>query len=280
MMRRHGARSRAFVYSLLAIAGLGFVFPFWFMVVGAFQEEPTSSPSSLLPTGGWTTHNFAEINSRIDVVHSLLNSLVFTGGVLLGTLTFGVVTGYALARLSWRGRGVLHAIMVGVQMIPFQLLMIPLYVQVARTYGLGDSYLGMILPFFINTTAIFVFRQFFVSLPESLFEAARIDGASEFRILWSIALPLVRPATATVVLITFIGPWNEFLWPFLITKDATMQPLAVALANYISNVSKSVANPNGAILAGAAALAFPVVVLFCVFQRFFRASDLGAGVKG
>lgn len=113
-----------------------------------------------------------------------------------------------------------------------------------------------------------------------MFEAARIDGAGELRILRSIALPLVRPALATVVLVTFIGPWNEFLWPFLITKDATMQPLAVSLANYISNVAQSTANPNGAILAGAAALAFPVVVLFCLFQRYFTASDLGSAVKG
>jgi len=109
---------------------------------------------------------------------------------------------------------------------------------------------------------------------------ARIDGAGELRILRSIALPLVKPALATVVLVTFIGPWNEFLWPFLITKDASLQPLAVSLANYITNVSQTAANPNGAILAGACALAFPVVALFCLFQRYFRTTDLGSAVKG
>jgi multiple sugar transport system permease protein len=113
-----------------------------------------------------------------------------------------------------------------------------------------------------------------------LFEAARIDGASELRILWQIAIPLVRPAIVTAILLTFIGPWNEFLWPFLVTKDQALQPLAVSLANYISNVSQTAANPNGAILAGACALAFPVVVLFCLFQRYFRATDLGSAVKG
>ena len=127
---------------------------------------------------------------------------------------------------------------------------------------------------------MFIFRQFFLSLPESLFEAARIDGASELRILFSIAVPMVKPAIATVALITFIGPWNEFLWPFLITKDASLQPLAVSLANYISNVSRTASNPNGAILAGAATLAFPVVLLFVFFQRYFRASDISSGVKG
>nr|WP_300336695.1 carbohydrate ABC transporter permease [Actinomyces sp.] len=273
-------KRRAWLYLLLTLAALVFVFPFYFMVVGAFQANPANTPTSLFPTGGWTTGNFADINARIDLIGSLLNSLIYTTGVLLGTLTFGLCAGYALSRLSWRGKGLVFTIMVGVQAIPFQLLMIPLYVQVARTYGLGDSYIGMILPFFINTAAVFIFRQFFLSLPESLFEAARLDGASELRILWSIAIPLVRPAIATVVLVTFIGPWNEFLWPFLITKDPSLQPLAVTLANYISNVAKTAANPNGAILAGATALAFPVVILFMLFQRWFRPSDLSAGVKG
>ena len=127
---------------------------------------------------------------------------------------------------------------------------------------------------------MFVFRQFFLQLPDELFAAARIDGAGEMRILWSIALPLVRPALVTTILLTFIGPWNEFLWPFLVTKQQDMQPLAVSLANYISNVAARAANPYGAVLAGACVLAAPAVALFVLFQRYFRDSDLGSGVKG
>ena len=234
----------------------------------------------LLPLSGWTTGNFININARIDLLGSLCNSLIFVCGVLLGTVVFGLLAGYAVARMDFRGKGVVWILMLLVQMVPFQLLMIPLYVQVTRTYGLGDTYLGMILPFAINTTAVFIFIQFFKSLPADIFEAARVDGAGELRILWTIAIPMVRPALATVVLVTFIGPWNEFLWPFLITKDVSMQPLAVSLANYISTVSQSVANPNGAILSGAATLAFPVIVLFCLFQKYFVASDIGSALKG
>jgi multiple sugar transport system permease protein len=279
-MRRRRSLPRILSIILLTIAAIGFAFPFYFMVVGAFQESPTNSPSALLPTSGWTVDNFVAIDSRIDLVGSLLNSLIFTAGVLLGTVVFGLLAGYAIARLDFRGRGVIWVLMLLVQMVPFQLLMIPLYVQITRSYGLGDSYLGMILPFLINTTAVFIFVQFFKALPVEIFEAARIDGAGEIRLLTSVALPLIRPVLVTVVLVTFIGPWNEFLWPFLITKDASLQPLAVSLANYISNVAQSTANPNGAILAGATALAFPVVILFVVFQRFFKATDLGAAVKG
>lgn len=267
-------------YALLVFAAVIFAFPFYFMVVGAFQSNPTNTPDRLLPLFGWTTGNFININARIDLLGSLCNSLIFVCGVLLGTVVFGLLAGYAVARMDFRGKGVVWILMLLVQMVPFQLLMIPLYVQVTRTYGLGDTYLGMILPFAINTTAVFIFIQFFKSLPADIFEAARVDGAGELRILWTIAIPMVRPALATVVLVTFIGPWNEFLWPFLITKDVSMQPLAVSLANYISTVSQSVANPNGAILSGAATLAFPVIVLFCLFQKYFVASDIGSALKG
>ena len=279
-MRRKRSLPRILSLILLTVAAIGFAFPFYFMLVGAFQESPTNAPNELFPTSGWTVDNFVAIDSRIDLVGSLLNSLIFTAGVLLGTVVFGLLAGYAIARLDFRGRGVVWVLMLLVQMVPFQLLMIPLYVQITRSYGLGDSYLGMILPFLINTTAVFIFVQFFKALPVEIFEAARIDGAGEIRLLTSVAIPLIKPVLVTVVLVTFIGPWNEFLWPFLITKDATLQPLAVSLANYISNVAQSTANPNGAILAGATALAFPVVILFIVFQRFFRATDLGAAVKG
>jgi multiple sugar transport system permease protein len=165
-------------------------------------------------------------------------------------------------------------------MVPFQLLIIPLYVLIVRYYGLGDSYLGMIAPFAINSTAVFIFRQYFLQLPKELFDAARIDGANELRILTRIALPLVRPAVLTAMLLTFIGPWNEYLWPFLITKQQSMQPLAVALANYMNTVQSTVSNPFGTILAGAFVLAVPAVALFLAFQRYFVAPNIGSAVKG
>ncbi|MET0423129.1 MAG: carbohydrate ABC transporter permease [Actinoplanes sp.] len=267
-------------YVLLFAGALIFLFPFYYMLIGSLQSAPDTSVRGAFPTSGLTLDNYQDINSRVDLLGSLVNSGIFTGGVLLGTVVFGVLAGYALARLQFRGRGTLFVLVLLVQVIPFQLLLIPLYVLIVRGYGLADNYLGMILPFAINTTAVFVFRQFFRQLPDDLFAAARLDGAGELRILWSVALPLVRPALLTAVLLTFIGPWNEFLWPFLVTKDAGMQPLAVSLANYISNVSSRAANPFGAILAGACVLAAPAVALFVAFQRHFVSSDIGSGVKG
>ncbi len=277
-LSRSGSILRAIVIGLGALA---FLFPFYYMVIGSLQAKPDPTVAGAFPNlGNLTLDNFVAIDSRIDLLTGLVNSGIFTGGVLLGTMVFGLLAGYSLAQLQWRGRGVTFALALLVQVVPFQLLMIPLYVLIARDYGLSDNYVGMILPFFINSTAVVIFRQYFLQLPKELFEAARIDGASELALLWRIAIPLVRPAIITVVLLTFIGPWNEFLWPFLITKDAALQPLAVSLANYISTVAASAANPFGALLAGAVVLAAPVVVLFIVFQRYFVSTNIGSGVKG
>jgi multiple sugar transport system permease protein len=266
---------------LLLIGAVIFLFPFYYMVVSALQKSPNPGISGAFPSpSSLSLSNFAAINAAINLGRTLLNSALFTGGVLLGTLVFGMLAGYALAQLHFRGRETIFYLLLLLLVVPFQLLMIPLYVLIARDFGLGDSLLGMILPFAINPTAVFIFRQFFLQLPRDMFDAARIDGASELAILVQVVMPLTRPAILTALLITFIGPWNEFLWPFLITKKLELEPLAVALANYISTVAQSNANPYGAILAGAFVLAVPVVVLFLIFQRQFVESAIGSGIKG
>ncbi|MFD7439006.1 carbohydrate ABC transporter permease [Streptomyces sp. NPDC059861] len=270
---------RAIRFVVLLVGALGFLFPFYYMVVGSLRKVTTGDLSSAAPSG-LTTGNYGAIDGALSLGRALVNSGVMTAGVLLCTLVFGVLAGYALARLQFRGRGTVFATLLLVQTIPFQLLTLPLYVLVVRDYGLGDTYLGMILPFAINSTAVFLFRQFFLQMPASLFEAARIDGASELRILWRIALPMARPALLTGTLLTFIGPWNEFLWPFLVTKNADMQPLAVSLAGFLSNLQGTVSNPTGALMAGACVLAAPAVALFLLFQRHFTHTNIDSGIKG
>lgn len=277
-MSRAGAIVR---WVVLALGALLFLFPFYYMIIGSLQATVDPTVGGAFPNpANLTLDNYSAINDRINLLTGLVNSGIFTGGVLIGTVVFALLAGYSLAMLQWRGRSVTFALALLVQVVPFQLLMIPLYVLIARDFGLADNYVGMILPFFINSTAVIIFRAYFLQLPKELFEAARIDGASELRLLWSVAIPLVRPALVTVILLTFIGPWNEFLWPFLVTKEAALQPLAVSLANFITTISASTANPFGAILAGALVLAAPVVVLFIVFQRYFTSTDIGSGVKG
>ncbi|KOG60344.1 sugar ABC transporter permease [Streptomyces antibioticus] len=265
----------------LLLGAFAFLFPFYYMIIGSLQKEPDSGPAGAFPTpANLSVDNYAAIDSAISLGRSLVNSGIFTGGVIVCTTVFGLLAGYALARLQFRGRGSTFALVLLVQVVPFQLLLIPLYVLIVRDYGLADSYVGMILPFAINTSAVFIFRQFFLQLPAAMFEAARMDGAGELQILFRIALPLCRPALLSVVLLSFTGPWNEFLWPFLVTKRQDMQPLAVSLANYISTVASSAANPFGAILAGACVLAAPAVGLYLLFQSRFTSTDLDSATKG
>jgi ABC-type glycerol-3-phosphate transport system permease component len=267
--------------TVLGIGALAFLFPFYYMIIGSLQRSPDQRLAGAFPNpSNLSGANYTAINSRIDLLQGLINSGIFTAGVIVCTVFFGLLAGYALAVMQWRGRGATFALALLVQVVPFQLLIIPLYVLIARNYGLADSYLGMILPFAINSTAVIIFRQYFLQIPKELFEAARMDGASDMGLLTRVALPLVRPALVTVILLTFIGPWNEFLWPFLITKQADMQPLAVSLANYLTNVAATAANPFGAVLSGAVVLAAPVVGLFIATQRYFISTDLGSGVKG
>ena len=268
-------------FVLLFVGALAALVPFYYMVIGALQKERDTTLVGLLPLpGNLTLDNFAEINESINLLQSLLNSLIMTAGVVACTLVFGLLVGYALAVLTFRGRGLVFALVLLVQAIPFQLLMIPLYVMIVRYFNLADTFVGMILPFAINSVAVLIFRQYFLQIPRDVFDAARIDGASEFRILVSIAVPLVRPAVLTAMLVTFIGPWNEFLWPFLVTKQAAMQPLAVSLANFSQSNGSFLQNPMGAVLAGACVLAVPVVVLFLLFQRHFTSANLGSAIKG
>jgi multiple sugar transport system permease protein len=279
--RRPSPVLRTLRFALLVIGALAALVPFYYMVIGALQAKRDTSLFGLLPLPGNLTHNnFAEINDSINLLQSLLNSLIMTAGVVGCTLVFGLLVGYALAVLSFRGQGLVFAMVLLVQAIPFQLLMIPLYVMVVRYLNLADNYLGMILPFAINSVAVLIFRQYFLQIPKEIFDAARMDGASELRILRSVAVPLVRPAVLTAMLVTFIGPWNEFLWPFLVTKNGAMQPLAVSLANFSLSNGIFVDNPMGAVLAGACVLAVPVVVLFLFFQRQFTSANLGSAIKG
>ena len=264
----------------LVVGAVLFLFPFYYMIVGALQLAPDTGISGAFPSpGNLTLGNFADINAQVDLARTLLNSGIFTAGVLLATFLIGLPAGYALAQLQFRGRSLVFNAMMLILVLPFQLFMIPLYVLIVRSYGLADNYLGMILPFAVNATAVFIFRQFFLQLPRDLFDSARIDGASELAILRRIAVPLARPAIVTAMIVTFIGPWNEFLWPFLITKQHDLQPLAVALANYISTVAARATNPYGSILAGAVVLVIPAVVVFVIFQRQFIESNLGSAVK-
>jgi len=160
-------RRRILSMTLLMLGALVFLFPFYYMIIGALQAKRDPSLSGAIPwPSNLTLSNFLDINDAINLGRSLLNSGIFTGVVVVCTILFGVMAGYALATLHFRGRGLLFAVVLLLQAVPFQLLMVPLYVLLVRDFGLGDSYVGMILPFAINSVAVLIFRQFFLQVPK------------------------------------------------------------------------------------------------------------------
>lgn len=278
---RPGGRAvQVLAYLALLLGALAFLFPFYYMAVGSIS--PADEVGDIIPSS-IDVANWDYMSSRIPIARNLLNSAVYAGGVIACTLVAGSLTGYALARLSFPGQNLIFNVILLTLMLPFQLTMIPLYVMIVRfgwTQPGPENYLALIAPGAVNATAILVFRQFFMQLPQDLFDAARVDGASDLGILWRIALPLSAPAFLITGLLTFIGPWNEFLWPLLVTRDVNWMPLAESVALFgVGGQAGGAASQWGTITAAATILAVPAVALFVVFQRYFVQGIATTGLK-
>jgi|SRR5579884_485836 len=282
-VRARGTKARithVLAYVALLIGAIAFLFPFYYMVIGSVS--PAADVGRIIPRG-LELANWRFMLSRIPVGRNLLNSAIYSGGIVLSTLVVGSLTGYALARLSFYGRSMLFNLILLTLMVPFQLTMIPLYIMVVNFGWVQPGpriFLGLIIPGAVNATAILIFRQFFMQLPQDLFDAARVDGASDLGILVRIALPLSAPAFLIAGLLTFIGPWNEFLWPLLVTRDVSWMPLAESVALFgVGGQAGGAASEWGTITAAATILAIPAVAIFVVFQRYFVQGIATTGLK-
>jgi multiple sugar transport system permease protein len=276
-------RSRRRLLPLLGLAAgaLVFLFPFFYMVIGALQREPNTDLSGAFPNpANLTLDNLRNINDAINLPRTLLNSGIFTGGVLLCTLVLGLLAGYALARLEFRGRGMVFNAMLLILIVPFQLLMIPLYVMIVRGYLLGDTYLGMILPFAVNATAVFIFRQFFLQLPRELFESVRLDGASELQILTRVAIPLAKPGHPDGCDPDLHRALERV--PVAVAGHQAARPAAAGRGPGQLHRQRGLApgQPVRGHPGRGGGADDPAVVLFLIFQKRFQATNLGSGIKG
>jgi len=263
------------LYTVLVAGAVMFVFPFYWMLSASLKTPEEVFRLDLIPSR-ITLDSYRYMFERIPVWKGLLNSFVFAGSVTLITLIFTSMAGYALARLKFRGRNVLFSIMLLTMMIPFQLLMIPLYIMVVKLQWM-NSFAGLILPVSMNALGVFIFRQFFLTVPQTLIDAARIDGAGEWRILFRIMMPISKPAVVTVAILTFMGPWNDLLWPLLVMRDQELMPLA-QMATLFGLEGQG--GQWGSIMAVNTMLALPVIVLYLFFQRYFIESVGSSGMRG
>ncbi|MEV5888965.1 carbohydrate ABC transporter permease [Nonomuraea fuscirosea] len=268
-------RQRAVVYLGLGV-GLALVAgPFLWTALSSVkpEQEIRRDPPTFWPRT-WTLDNFAELFDRVDIGTAFANS-TFIALVLVATnLLFCSMVGYAFAKLRFRGRNVAFALVLVQLAIPAIVLMMPQFVLIAKL-GLVNTFVGIILPTVVTPLGVFMMRQFISDLPDELIDAARVDGAREFRIFFRIILPLCGPPLATLGLITFLGAWNNFLWPAVVAQSEDMYTLPVAL-NILNGHE---ATHYNLLVAGSVVVIAPILILFVVLQRFFIQGIATTGLK-
>ena len=263
------------VNGLLFAASAIALFPLLWMVSTSLMSPGESSayPPLLVPQQP-TLDNYRELFARAGMGRYLANSLLLAVAVTALSMFFNVMAGYAFAKLRFAGRERIFRLMLGALVIPGQVAMVPLFLLL-KHLGLVNSYGGIIVPALASIFGIFLVRQYALSIPDDLLEAARIDGASEWRIYRSIVLPWCRPILVTLGLFTFMGAWNDFLWPLVVLSDSDRYTLPVALAGLVGEHVQD----TELMMAGAVLTVMPVVVLFLALQRFYIAGVMGGAIK-
>ncbi len=266
--------ARFLLYLILLIGGLGMVFPFVWMVASSLKDASDIYSLSLIPPDP-TLGNYREVLNETPFARWFFNSLVVALITTASVAFFDSLVGYVLAKFRFPGRTVIFLLMLSTLMVPTEMLVIPWFVM-SINLGWTDSYWGIMFPGVISAFGIFLMRQFFMGVPNDLIDAARIDGFSEFRIFWKIALPLVKPALAALCIFTFLGNWNAYIWPLIVVRSEEMRTLPVGIAFFSSEAGSAF----HLIMAAAAMATIPVIIVFVIFQRQIIEGIALTGVKG
>ncbi len=302
MARSHDAppaerqlRRRRRVWSYLVLTGLAvfFLFPLVFMFVSSLKPDgqilsDTQSWRAFLPAGHISLDNYKDVFARVPVGRFLFNSILVTVLIVGLGLVVNSMAGFALSRLRWKGRSLVLSLVIATLIVPFETIAVPMVYWVAHlptllfqdgnlVYDIGwlDSYKVQIIPFVANGFSVFLFAQYFSTIPTSLDEAARIDGAGWFTIYRRIIVPLSGPAFATVAILTFLPAWNQYLWPAMVVQDEKLRPVMVGMQYFFQDTTAW-----GEVMAYASMITIPVLVVFLAFQRAFVSSVAASGVKG
>ncbi|MEU8515717.1 carbohydrate ABC transporter permease [Kitasatospora sp. NPDC048722] len=273
-MRR--LRGWPLTFCLAGLTGLS-VGPFYWLVIATTRKDTDifDWPPELLP-GGHLGDNLDHLQRRIGLLRVIGNSLLVAGVQTAGALVVALLAGYAFAKFRFRGRSLLFGLLLSTLVVPEQVMLVPLF-KMMMSFGLLDTYQALILPGLCVPFAIFLMRQSLAGLPDELLDAARVDGAGEFRVLWSVVVPVMRPVLAALAIFLFLGSWNQFVWPLVALRSPAMHTLPVAIATLYGNKSTT---DYGAILTGTALSTLPMMVLFLVLQRQFISGLLAGATKG
>ncbi|WP_369795272.1 carbohydrate ABC transporter permease [Cellulomonas sp. KRMCY2] len=277
----------------MVLLALFFLFPLVFMFVSSLKPDAQilsdlDSPQAFLPVGDISVQNYVGVFDRVPVARFILNSVLVTTLIVGLGLIVNSMAGFALSRLEWTGRKVLLTLIIATLIVPFETIAIPMVYWVSKLptlvlengrpmydYGWLNSYHVQIIPFIANAFSIFLFTQYFSTIPKSFDEAARIDGAGWFTIYRRIIVPLSGPAFATVAILTFLPAWNQYLWPLMVVQQEDLRPVMVGMQYFFQ------INPAwGEVMAYTSLITLPVLVMFLAFQRAFVSSIASSGVKG
>jgi len=262
-------------YLILSIGAIVFVYPFFWMLSASVAPESEISKLVLFPNSP-SLNNYSQVIDKIPIFRALCNSLLVSSIITIGVLLFSSMIGYALSYLEFKGKNLLFYIIVFTMTLPFQITLIPQYILVVK-FGMVDSYLGLIVPYLISGLGIIIFRQYFKTIPIDMIDAARIDGCGEFRILFTILWPNAVPAIITVAILTFMGSWNEVLWPIIVIRKEELMTMPQLVTLFA--VGGRAESQLGVKLAAAAMLALPIVVAYSFFQKYFIQSMASSGMK-
>ena len=271
----HSARS-ALKYLVLVGGAFLMVFPFVWMIIASLMTagEIQMRPPVWLPASPQIS-NYSDLAQSIPIGRLYFNSLFTSGIIVLGVLLSSSLAGFAFANYRLPGRELLFYLILATMMIPFFVTLIPVFF-IVRQLGWIDTYQGLVVPGLTSAYGIFLMRQFMVTVPDELIDAARIDGASEPMIYWRIVIPLVKPALATLGTFTFIGAWNNFLWPLLVLNSRELFTLPLG----INSLRSLYADNTNLLMAGTAVAVLPMLLLFVFLQRYFIKGIALTGLKG
>jgi multiple sugar transport system permease protein len=267
--------ARIALHTALTALAIVTIAPLAWMVSASLMSpgEANTFPPPFLPAKA-TLLNYRALFTRLDIGRYALNSLLVSSAITALSVLFNAMAGYAFAKLRFRGRDRLFGVLLVALVIPAQVAMLPLFL-IIRGLGLVNSFWGVIVPVMAGVFGVFLMRQYALSVPDELLDAARIDGASEFRIFRAIVLPLCRPALVTLALFMFMGAWNDFMWPLIVLSDPSKQTLPVALAALVGEHAPD----TELLMAGSVLTILPVLVLFLALQRQYVAGITLGGVK-
>ncbi|MDO4273646.1 MAG: carbohydrate ABC transporter permease [Eubacteriales bacterium] len=280
MQRKMTTSRKAVNYLVLIVTALVFMFPLLWMIMSSFKDDSAiftdiTSLKAFIPSFQQDIFfNYKEVINKLPLLQAMLNSFGYIAVIIVLGLVVNSMAGYAFARLKFPKKNLIFSIILAVMIIPAQTVMLPQF-SIVYKMGLSNSYLALILPAIASPMYIFLFRQNFMGIPESIEEAAKLDGASALRTFFQLIVPLAKPVYATVTILVFIAYWNDFVWPVMVISDTAKQTIQMALSSLFNIQPVNYGN----VMAGLTIVTIPVLILFLAMQKYYVAGIASTGAK-